>query len=115
MNVTAADVCHPGYARSVRHVSGKVKYRVYAEYGITDRRPGEYEIDHLISLELGGSNDIQNLWPQSFDTQPWNAHVKDRLEDRLHAMVCRGEIGLKEAQRTIATDWIAAYKKYVGK
>lgn len=113
-DVGKEQICRPGYAHSVRHVEGSVKRRVYLEYGIQKHRPGEYEIDHLISLELGGSNDIENLWPQSFETEPWNAHVKDRLEDRLHALLCNGEIDLKEAQRAIAGDWIAAYKKYVG-
>jgi hypothetical protein len=36
------------------------------------------------------------------------------LEDRLHALVISGKLDLKTAQREIATDWIAAYKKYVG-
>jgi len=36
------------------------------------------------------------------------------VEDRLHALVIRGELDLKTAQHEIATDWIAAYKKYVG-
>jgi hypothetical protein len=38
--------------------------------------------------------------------------VKDALEDRLHSMVCEGKLDLRTAQRDIATDWIAAYKKY---
>ena len=45
---------------------------------------------------------------------PWNAHVKDKLEDRLHALVCAGRLPLEQAQREIAADWIAAYEKYVG-
>jgi hypothetical protein len=77
--VEAGTVCIPGYAKSVRHVSGRTKAAVCAEYGIAAHQPGEYEIDHLISLELGGSNDIKNLWPESYRTEPWNAHVKDRL------------------------------------
>jgi hypothetical protein len=40
MTTDAAAVCTPGYAKSVRHVSGKVKAAVYAEYGITSHRPG---------------------------------------------------------------------------
>jgi hypothetical protein len=74
-----------------------VKRQVYAEYGITSHAPGEFEVDHLISLELGGSNSIRNLWPQSYRTQPWNARVKDRVENKLHQMVCKGEIDLKTA------------------
>jgi hypothetical protein len=66
----------------------------------------------LISLELGGSNSIKNLWPQSYRTKPWNARVKDRLENRLHELVCSGQLDLATAQRDIATDWISTYKKY---
>jgi hypothetical protein len=73
-----------GLRESVRHVDGKTKARACRAYGIRHHQSGAYEIDHLISLELGGSNDIRNLWPESFDTQPWNAHAKDRLENRLH-------------------------------
>ena len=91
-----------------------MKTQVFALYGIASHEPGEYEVDHLIPLELGGSNSIKNLFPQSFLTQPWNAHAKDRLENKLHAMVCKGEIDLNTAQQEIATDWVAAYKKYVG-
>jgi hypothetical protein len=90
----------------------EVKRQAYSEYGIASHRPGDYEVDHLISLELGGSNSLRNLWPQSYRTRPWNAHVKDRLENELHAEVCAGKIPLKTAQRDIARNWIAAYKKY---
>ena len=114
MTTDAAVVCTPGYAKSVRHVSGKVKAQVYVEYGITSHRPGEYEVDHLISLELGGSNDIKNLWPESYQTEPWNAHVKDKLEDRLHGLVCTGRMRLEDAQQEIARDWIAAYQRLIG-
>ncbi len=110
--VTRDDICVPGYTKKVRNVPVDVKRQVYAEYGIASHKPGEYEVDHLISLELGGSNSIKNLWPQSYLTQPWNAHVKDALENELHAEVCSGKIDLATAQHDIATDWIAAYKNY---
>ncbi|MBV9850738.1 MAG: hypothetical protein JO250_13780 [Armatimonadetes bacterium] len=112
LDVTVQDICVPGYTQKVRNVPQEVKRQVYAEYGITSHRPGEYEVDHLISLELGGSNSVKNLWPQSYETQPWNAHVKDDLENKLHEMVCSGQLDLATAQHEIATDWIAAYKKY---
>src|SRR6202162_4092340 len=72
-DVTAQDVCTPGYARKVRDVPAEMKSQVYREYGITSHGPGDYEIDHLIPLELGGSNSIKNLWPESYRTSPWNA------------------------------------------
>ena len=38
--------------------------------------------------------------------------MKDELEQLLPALVCRGVVDLATAQRDIAADWIAAYKKY---
>jgi hypothetical protein len=113
LDVSDTDVCTPGYSKRVRHVTSDTKRAVYAEYGITGHEPGAYEIDHLISLEIGGSNSIKNLWPESHLTEPWNAQVKDKLENRLHRLVCAGAISLKEAQDAIARDWIAAYKTYM--
>jgi hypothetical protein len=91
LEVTTSDICVPGYTRKVRCVPAAVRQQVYAAYGIQDHAPGAYEVDHLIPLELGGSNALKNLWPQSFQTQPWNAHVKDHLENELHRLVCAGE------------------------
>jgi len=113
LDVSDTDVCTPGYSKRVRHVTAETKRAVYAEYGITAHAPGDYEVDHLISLEIGGSNSIKNLWPESYLTEPWNARVKDKLENRLHQLVCAGTISLKEAQDAIAKDWIAAYTKFV--
>jgi hypothetical protein len=113
MTTDAAAACTPGYSKSVRHVSGKVKAQVYAEYGIVSHRSGEYEVDHLISLELGGSNDIKNLWP-GYQSEPWNAHVKDKVEDRLHHLVCTGRMRIEDAQQEIASDWVAAYLRWIG-
>ncbi|MGY2896917.1 HNH endonuclease signature motif containing protein [Deinococcus sp. UYEF24] len=107
-------VCVSGYTKTVRNVPQALKEQVYREYGITSRQPGEYEVDHIISLELGGSNSIRNLYPESYKTQPLNAHVKDTLENRLHALACSGKITLQEAQQAIASNWTVAYVKYVG-
>jgi len=82
--VTAQDVCVPGYAKKVRAVPAWLKRQAYAEYGITQYKTGDYEVDHLIPLSLGGSNSIRNLWPQSTKTAPWNSYVKDALETKLH-------------------------------
>ena len=65
----------------------------------------KYEIDHLISRELGGADAIKNLWPESYYSQPWNAHRKDQLEK---------QITLEEARREIVNDWRKAYRKYFG-
>jgi len=109
---TVDKICTPHYTEQVRDVPESVKKRVFATYGI-DPASDHYEIDHLISLELGGSNDISNLWPQSYTTLPYNAHLKDHLENTLHSMVCKGAVDLATAQKAISTDWIAAYQEYV--
>ena len=126
-NVTVEQIMEKGYANKlnggVRHVTAAEKKLIFTEYfGKVPGMKGHYEIDHLISLELGGSNDPKNLWPQSYYTVPWNAKVKDKLEDRMAANV-RHELErhghdaatklLQEYQHEIATDWIAAYQKYV--
>jgi hypothetical protein len=113
LTTDAATVCVKGYAKAVRHTSGTLKAEIYREYGI-NRRSGHYEIDHLIPLCLGGADVAANLWPQSYDTTVWNAGRKDDLETRLCQLACSGAVPLAQAQREIATDWIAAYQKYVG-
>lgn len=70
---------------------------------------------HLISLELGGSpTSPRNLWPEPHKVEGgWGSHTKDRLENRLNHLVCRGEISLARAQRMIATNWVGAYKRLI--
>ncbi len=109
-DATAAQICTPGYSKSVRNVSSSVKNEAYAEYDVTTRSPGEYEVDHLVSLELGGSNDIANLWPEAADPRP-GFHEKDQVENYLHDRVCSGKISLAQAQQEIATNWLAVYSQ----
>jgi hypothetical protein len=104
VHATAARVCVPGYSASVRNVPLRVKRAAYAEYGITRHRRGQYEVDHLISLELGGSNSIANLWPEAASPRP-GFHEKDVVENALHDRVCAGTMTLAAAQRLIATNW----------
>lgn len=103
-NATTAQICKAGYAQLVRDVPQSEKDRVFAEYGIAQHPPGAYEIDHLVSLELAGSNDITNLWPEAALPKP-GFHEKDQVEGYLHAQVCSGKMPLKQAQTAIATNW----------
>lgn len=107
---TVEKICTPGYSSSVRNVSSSVKNQVYAEYGIASHSPGQYEVDHLISLELGGSNSIANLWPEPAEPRP-GFHEKDQVENYLHDQVCKGAIPLAVAQARIANDWISVYQQ----
>jgi len=86
--------------------------KVFEEYGIAGADPRAYEVDYLVTPALGGADDIHNLWPHSYSATVWNAQAKDALEDRLRQLVCDGNMDLAEAQREIASNWIAAYKKY---
>lgn len=113
-NITAAQVCKAGYAGSVRNVPQSEKDKAFAEYGVIQHAPEAYEVDHLISLEIGGSNDIKNLWPQSY-TGPYNAHMKDTLENFLHDQVCSGKLQLQCAQRAISGNWIDIYNEMANK
>jgi hypothetical protein len=91
-----------------KQLSDAYQYEV-AAYG-TDL--GNYEEDHLISLELGGNpTDPKNLWPQPYAGQ--NSHKKDALETKLKTLVCTGKIKLAVAQKAIASNWVNAYKTYV--
>ena len=84
------------------------------EYGYHGANPKNFEEDHLINLSIGGHpTDPRNLWPQPRNTT-WNAAKKDELELVLQKLVCREKIPLATAQKGIATNWIEAYKKYIG-
>jgi hypothetical protein len=109
--VAAADVCAVDLTGNAEVIPA-VQQQVFAQYGMPDAEPRAFEVDYLITPALGGSDDIRNLWPQPYGGSLWNAHVKDALEDRLRQMVCSGEIDLATAQREIAVNWIAAYRKY---
>jgi hypothetical protein len=81
-----------------------------AAYGLQGHPLADYELDHLVSLELGGAPlDLTNLWPEKWDG-PDNAHMKDAVENYLHDQVCRGAMQLADAQQQIATDWLSVYK-----
>jgi anti-sigma factor RsiW len=109
--VALKDLCSGQYSKNAQ-VIPVVQRQVFARYGLGNVEPGAYEVDYLITPALGGADDIRNLWPQPYSSTIWNAAVKDELEDRLHTMVCSGELDLASAQQDIARDWIGAYKKY---
>jgi|ERR1035437_48786 hypothetical protein len=114
--LTKAVICSASFrTSSVRNVPQSEKYAVESEYGMAQRLYGRtLEIDHIVSLELGGSNDIANLFPERATPAP-GYKVKDRLENELHRRVCLGQKSLRSARREIATNWQALYKKTYGK
>jgi hypothetical protein len=109
----ATTICRPGYTKTVRppeSVTRPEKLASMKAYGDAGS-PHAYEYDHLISLELGGApNDLRNLWPEP-GASP---NPKDRVENRLHKLVCAGSMTLATAQRKIATDWVKEYHRLFG-
>jgi hypothetical protein len=112
-SVSVQDVCGTnGSVVNDPAVPDPLKQEVLKEYGLNDLSNNAYEIDYLVTPRLGGTASIRNLWPQPSLNTAWNARAKDALEDRLHYLVCSGQLDLTTAQREISLDWIAAYKKY---
>ena len=112
--VTIAEVCRNPEAEVVtRDIPLETRNRVFAAYGIAPGNRDQFEVDYLITPDLGGTETLRNLWPQPYSVR-WNAKVKDKLEQRLHQLVCSGQLDLATARHEIAADWIGAYRKYVG-
>jgi hypothetical protein len=109
--VLCSSTFHTG---SIRNVPESEKHQVEIEYGMTPKSYGRtIEIDHIISLEIGGSNDIANLYPEPGTGQA-NYHIKDKLENKLHKLVCDGSITLHAAQLGIAHNWQTLYTTVFG-
>lgn len=119
-NVTQANIhqtiCVSGWTKTVRppvSYTNKLKRQLM----ISKHLPGklaDYELDHEMSIEDGGHpSDPNNLWMEPYAGK-WGARTKDRIETLLKRLVCRGTIPLKEAQRELQTDWVAAWLARVG-
>jgi len=110
--MTLADLCSSPHDQVVRRVPKRLREEVFREYDMAGAPAGDYEVDHLVTPGLGGSDDIRNLWPEPQYHTQWNSYVKDQLEDHLHQLVCSGQLSLVTAQKDISNNWISAYEKY---
>lgn len=104
-----------GWTSTVRDVPDSIKKQVVVEYQKHPGWPGkDVEIDHFISLELGGSNDIKNLWPEPYtymvNGKNMGARQKDVVENYLHREVKAGRMTLARARQDITTDWVRVYQ-----
>ena len=106
-----ADVCMDRRTRQYRHWSRERDNRILAEYGLPAGPHPDFEVDHLIPLDLGGADEDANLWPEpraSIVPYAVSVEAKDKIEWSLASEVCAGIIGLEDAQREIAKDWTGA-------
>ena len=110
--LTRAVICSAGFRTSaIRNVPQTEKFAVEREYGMPAAYYGHsIEIDHIVPLELGGSNSIANLFPEPGSGNA-DYHLKDAAEDRAKAWVCEGRLSLAAARRGFATDWEALYRR----
>jgi hypothetical protein len=90
------------------------KQTTYGAYHI--QKPGQNsgqnqvcELDHLVSLELGGADTVDNIWPQcgpdAATLKNRYFKIKDGVENYLATKVKAGSISLKDAQQGISKDW----------
>ncbi len=111
-------ICVPGFTKSIRppvRYTSRLKREQLDEpdRGYDDHNMRDFEEDHDVPLEVGGNpTDPRNLWPEPLDG-PWNAHMKDRLENRVHELVCSHSITLQQGQAAFLNDWTAAYRQYI--
>lgn len=112
--ITAAVLCSSSYRTSTyrapesqtEHFKHDVAEPAYDQHDVSG------ELDHLISLELGGANDAANLWVEAGSIP----NPKDKIEDALHGWVCSAtgtgaQRRLRQAQHAIAHNWLTAEAK----
>jgi hypothetical protein len=105
-------ICVSGYTAKIRppvSETGPAKKAAMRAYGELSSQSRTTEYDHLVPLELGGSNSILNLWPEPSDLPGQGfRNKKDTVENDLKAAVCGGRVKLALAQNLIASDWTTA-------
>lgn len=114
-------ICVSGWTATIRPPSTyttRLKGTQLVTYGFVDRAFGDYEEDHLISLELGGDPlSTANLWPEPHHIRIANAidvgsYSKDAFENYLRREVCAGRMSLTTAQRRIAVNWVYYWRQW---
>ena len=105
-DVGQVQLCTPDYVAKIRNRPVVERKAVFRHYGVPLSQRSHYTIDRLVPFDLGGSTDIANLWPE----HSASSLAKDRVERRLYDLVCSNQLGLRSAQRAIASNWSALSK-----
>jgi hypothetical protein len=110
-------ICVSGWTSTIRpstSYTNKLKTQGIIDYGYTDTSLSDYEEDHFVPLELGGSpTDPGNLWPEPHTgiagvTSSTGSASKDSVENALKKAVCAGTVTLTDAQNALISDWTTA-------
>lgn len=96
---TRDEICTFGYSKAHRMPYSESSY---IKHSMLPRghSAAEYELDHIVPICLGGSNNSSNLQLQTWD----KARAKDELEAKACRMVCSGEVSLDEARSWFHAD-----------
>jgi hypothetical protein len=97
-----------------RGVTEEMERHIFDRYHIPWRRRMEFKVDHLIPVELGGADAVDNLWPQSLYTRPYNALRKELLTQHLLTNIAAGKMTLTQAQQEVSEDWISCFVDHLG-
>ena len=112
-------ICVIGWTATVRppaSYTNQLKYsQLHSGYNLGgDLNLKDYEEDHIVPLEVGGNpTSALNLFPEPRNIK-YGSYVKDQLENRMHQLVCAGQVTLKVGQSVFLTNWEKGYVKYIG-
>ena len=91
-------ICRHGWTETIRpptSYTDALKTKQMRQYGEAGSL-SDYQEDHLISLEMGGSaTDPRNLWPEPYP----RASEMDQIENQLNSEICDGQLTLAQAQQ----------------
>lgn len=88
--------CRRNVSKSTKNFVIK-KYDQELHFKVSNMNRGDFKIDHLIPLCMGGSNQVDNLWPQHRSIYG----ITDKLEQRLCEALSKAVLTQNEAVERI--------------
>lgn len=104
--VFSAEPCVYKVQKHERHTTTAQKRTVFQRASVPYDKAHRplYVVDHIVPLELGGVDEVDNMQLQTKE----EGHAKDRVENQLAACVCRGETPLAVAQAAVR-NWLTVH------
>jgi len=81
------------------------KHTLYKAYHVSQNP--SCELDHLVPLEMGGADSLDNIWPQCGQASGGRNYkdLKDQVENYLAIEVLLGNMTIDDVRKGIAADW----------